>query len=165
MVLTQITGKSKIDCSELRSGLVSLEIKFFYTNINTVNIILLFAFIGVCFFIESRRKDCRREERFYFILYRKAEWTIQRWFGGKECDKDCVCTNIDSFCTFSIDFQSVLIEKDVFDHQNVLVKLPCVYLCLSSGDLHFFGKRFLFVFLFFLCYLFFGTFLSTWVLL
>ena len=30
---------------------------------------------------------------------------------------------------------TLLIEKDICDHQNISVKLSCVYLCLSSGDL------------------------------
>ena len=44
--------------------------------------------------------------------------------------------------------------------RNVSVKLPCVYsyVCLSpKRSLHFFGKSFLFLFLF-LCYPYFGTF-------
>ena len=52
---------------------------------------------------------------------------------------------------------SLLIEKDSCDRQNVSVKLPCVYVCLSSGDfLNFFSKSFLFLFLL-LCYPYFGT--------
>ena len=43
----------------------------------------------------------------------------------------------------------LLIEKDICDCRNVLIKFPCVYLCLSSGDLFiFFGKSFLFLSLF-----------------
>ena len=33
---------------------------------------------------------------------------------------------------------SLLIEKDISDHQNISVKLLCVYVCLSSGDLFIF---------------------------
>ena len=33
---------------------------------------------------------------------------------------------------------SLMIEKDIFDRQNVSVKLPCVYVCLSSEDLFIF---------------------------
>ena len=45
---------------------------------------------------------------------------------------------------------SLLIEKDICDHQNVLVKLPCVCVCLLSRDLLIFsGKSFIFLFLFF----------------
>jgi hypothetical protein len=51
---------------------------------------------------------------------------------------------------------SCQIEKDICDYLNVSVKLSCVYVCLSSGNLIFFCKRFLFLFLF-LGYLYFGT--------
>ena len=30
---------------------------------------------------------------------------------------------------------TILIQKDICDCRNVSVKLPCVYVCLSSGDL------------------------------
>ena len=30
---------------------------------------------------------------------------------------------------------SLLIEKDVCDHQNISNKFPCVCMCLSSGDI------------------------------
>ena len=30
---------------------------------------------------------------------------------------------------------SLLIEKDICDCRNVSIKFPCVYMCLSSGDL------------------------------
>ena len=36
---------------------------------------------------------------------------------------------------------SLLIEKDICDCRNVSVKLPCVYVCLSSGDLFVFSAR------------------------
>ena len=37
-------------------------------------------------------------------------------------------------------------EKDICDRRNVSVKLPCVFECLSSGDLLiFFGKSLLFL--------------------
>ena len=43
---------------------------------------------------------------------------------------------------------SLLIEKDICDCRNVSVKLPCVYLCLSSGDLFIFSASFVFLFIF-----------------
>ena len=33
---------------------------------------------------------------------------------------------------------SLLIEKDICDRQNVLIKLPCVCVCLLSGNLFIF---------------------------
>ena len=36
---------------------------------------------------------------------------------------------------------SLLIEKDICDRQNVSIKLPCVYVCLSSRDLFIFSVR------------------------
>ena len=43
----------------------------------------------------------------------------------------------------------ILIEKDICDRWKVSVKLPCVYVWLSPGDLFiFFGKKFLFLFYF-----------------
>ena len=46
--------------------------------------------------------------------------------------------------------KTLLSEKDICDPQNISIKLPCVCVCLSSGDLfHFFGKSFLFLFFFF----------------
>ena len=45
---------------------------------------------------------------------------------------------------------SLHIEKDICDCRNVSIKLPCFYVWPLSGDLFiFFGKRFLFLFLFF----------------
>ena len=35
---------------------------------------------------------------------------------------------------------SLLIKKDIHDRQNMSVKLLCVYVCLSSGDLFIFRK-------------------------
>jgi hypothetical protein len=52
----------------------------------------------------------------------------------------------------------LLIEKDICDRQSVSVKLPCVYVCLSS--------KYLFILLIrvslFLCYPYFSIVLSTW---
>ena len=42
---------------------------------------------------------------------------------------------------------SLLIEEDIFDRQNISVKLPCVYVCLSSGYLFIFKIFFLSFFL------------------
>ena len=36
---------------------------------------------------------------------------------------------------------SFLIKKDICDHQNISIKLPCVCVCLSSGDLFIFQIR------------------------
>ena len=36
---------------------------------------------------------------------------------------------------------SLLIEKDISDHRKVSIKLPCVHVCLSSGDLFIFSVR------------------------
>ena len=36
---------------------------------------------------------------------------------------------------------SLLIEKNIRDCRNVSVKLPCVYMCLSSGDPFNFSMR------------------------
>ena len=44
------------------------------------------------------------------------------------------------YCVFTYIY-SLLIEKDICDCQNVSVKLPCVYVCLSSGDLFIFSVR------------------------
>ena len=52
------------------------------------------------------------------------------------------------YCIFT-HIYSLLIEKDICYCRNVSVKLPCVYLCLSSGDVFTFsGKSFLILFLF-----------------
>ena len=52
------------------------------------------------------------------------------------------------YCVFTYIY-SLLIEKDIYNCRNVSVKLPCVYLCLSFGDLFFFRQEFfLFLFLF-----------------
>ena len=57
---------------------------------------------------------------------------------------------------------SLLIEKDIWDHRNISVKLPYVCVCLSSEDLFiFFSKSFLILYLL-LFYPYYGTFLSTW---
>ena len=36
---------------------------------------------------------------------------------------------------------SLLFDKDICDCQNISVKLPCIYVCLSSGDLFIFLVR------------------------
>ena len=41
---------------------------------------------------------------------------------------------------------SLLIEKDICDRRKVLIKLSCVYVCLSSGDIFIFSLSFLFLF-------------------
>ena len=68
---------------------------------------------------------------------------------------------------FSHTFYSRLIEKDMCDCQNISVKLPCIYLCLSFRDLFIFLVSFLFLFLC-LCYLYFGAFhfhvVSYWIM-
>ena len=38
------------------------------------------------------------------------------------------------YCVFTYIYH-LLIEKDIYDHQNVLIKLPCVCVHLSSRDL------------------------------
>ena len=38
-------------------------------------------------------------------------------------------------------FTDVLIEKDICDCRNILVKLSCFYVCFSSGDLLIFSVR------------------------
>ena len=43
---------------------------------------------------------------------------------------------------------SLLTEKDICDRQNISVKLPCVCVPFIWRSLHFFGKNFLFLFLF-----------------
>ena len=60
------------------------------------------------------------------------------------------------FCVFTYIY-SVVIDKDICGCRNVSVKFPCVYLCLSSGDLFIFSFNFLF-------YPYFGTFPSHKVL-
>ena len=52
---------------------------------------------------------------------------------------------------------SLLIEKDICDCWNVSIKLPCVCVCLSSGDLFTLSVKVSY----FLCYLYFSIFLST----
>ena len=60
--------------------------------------------------------------------------------------------NIDNFLTGNITFITEsafkiyfrLIEKDICDGRNVSVKLPGVYLCLSSGDYFIFSLRIFF---------------------
>ena len=37
---------------------------------------------------------------------------------------------------------SLLIENNIYDHRKISIKLLCVCVCLSSGDLHFFCKSF-----------------------
>ena len=49
----------------------------------------------------------------------------------------------------SIYIYSLLIKKDISDCQNISVKLPCVYVCLSSGDLFIFSVRVSSFFLYF----------------
>ena len=44
------------------------------------------------------------------------------------------------YCVFTYIY-SLLIEKDIYDCWNVLVKLPCVYVCFSSRDLFIFLVR------------------------
>ena len=44
------------------------------------------------------------------------------------------------YCVF-IYIYSLLIEKNICDHQNVSIKLPCVFVCLLSGDLFIFLVR------------------------
>ena len=51
------------------------------------------------------------------------------------------------------------------DCQNVSIKLPFVCVCLSPGDLFIFSVRVSSFFSYFLCYPYFGTFLSTWSLI
>ena len=62
---------------------------------------------------------------------------------------------------------SIRREKDVCDRRNISNKFPFVCVCFSSRDIFIFGKSFPFLFCFFhfLCYPYFGTFLSTWFLL
>ena len=55
-----------------------------------------------------------------------------------------------------VQIYSLVIEKDICDCQNVVIKLPCVFVCVSYGDL---GKIFLF-----LCYRTLVLSLSTWSL-
>ena len=56
---------------------------------------------------------------------------------------------------------SFLIEKDICDCRKVSVKFLGVYVCLSSGDLFIFSVSVSSFFSHFLCYPYFGTFLST----
>ena len=52
------------------------------------------------------------------------------------------------YCMFKY-FYCLLIEKEIWDCQNVSVKLPCVYVCLSPEDLFIlFSRCLLFLFLF-----------------
>ena len=44
------------------------------------------------------------------------------------------------YCVFRYIY-SLLIDKDVCDRRNVLLKFPCVYMCLSSGDIFTFSVR------------------------
>jgi hypothetical protein len=46
---------------------------------------------------------------------------------------------------------SLLIEKDICDRRNVLVKLPCVCVCLLSRDLLIFSLRVSSFFSYFFC--------------
>ena len=52
-----------------------------------------------------------------------------------------------------------LIEKVICDLQNISTNFPCVCMCISSEDLFIFRSVFPFFFNF-LCYPYFGTFLS-----
>ena len=65
------------------------------------------------------------------------------------------------YCVFTL-IHSLLIEKDICDCQNFSVKLPCVCMCLLSGDLFIFWVRDSSFFSCFLFYPYFGTFLSMW---
>ena len=44
------------------------------------------------------------------------------------------------YCVFTYSY-SLLIEENICDCRNVSVRLPCVYLCISSGDLLIFSAR------------------------
>jgi len=44
------------------------------------------------------------------------------------------------YCVFTYTY-SLLNERDICDCWNILVKLPCVYVCLSSGDLFILSVR------------------------
>ena len=48
--------------------------------------------------------------------------------------------NVCLYCVFTYIY-SLLIEKDICDHQNASVKLPYVYVCYSFGDLFIFSVR------------------------
>ena len=54
-----------------------------------------------------------------------------------------------SLCRVFIYIRSLLIEKDGHDRQNILIKFPCVYVCLSYGDLFNFCMSFHFPFPYF----------------
>ena len=56
----------------------------------------------------------------------------------------------------------LLIEKDICDHQNVSIKLLRVCVCFLPGYLFIFSIRVSSFFFYFLCYFYFGAFLSTW---
>ena len=57
---------------------------------------------------------------------------------------------------------SLLIEKDIYDCWNVSVKLPCIYVCLSSGDLFSFSVRVSSFFSYFCVIRTSALFFSTW---
>ena len=56
---------------------------------------------------------------------------------------------------------SLLVEKNICDHQNVLIKLLCVCVCLLSGDLFIFSVRDFSFFSYFLCYQYFHFHVDT----
>ena len=62
--------------------------------------------------------------------------------------KEWIRQELHLYCVF-LCIHALLIEKGICDCRNVFVRFPCVYLCLSSGDLFIsFGESFRFLFLF-----------------
>ena len=59
----------------------------------------------------------------------------------------------------------LLIEKGICDHWKISIKLPCICVCLLSGDLFIFSIKVSSFFSYFLCYRYFSTFLPTWSLI
>ena len=61
------------------------------------------------------------------INTRKINWNVLT-IADVSLDQKRVCVKRETY------IYSLLIEKDICDHKNVSVKLPCVYVCLSCGD-------------------------------
>ena len=70
-----------------------------------------------------------------------TSFSIRRKFVSEFCDYSVKMPPSDSSLQYVHVHFSLLIEKDICDYWNVSVKLPCVYLCLTSGDLFIFLVR------------------------
>ena len=89
------------------------------------------------FFEKKKRFPCERHTLTHWSLT-DIFFENHRILSQSE-DSNCMWTQSDIFTVCSHKFYSLLIEKEICDCQDVLVKLQCIYVCLSSGDLFIFS--------------------------